>query len=170
MNETGVVNIGLLAHLFGIVLFIASSKKKKKVWLETVLSCQLRSSMVCVAQCSMQCLLQTKEKEVLLILAAPFSVKPEVAGKVLIFVSVFVKDLSRFLVYHLQRARCQQNPEQNSALCSPTSRGALRAWQQSRSHPSLSHPLLAPLPLNSNPAKCCPTLILAVGFSVSTDN
>lgn len=33
MNETGVVNIGLLAllaHLFGIVLFIASSKKKKK--------------------------------------------------------------------------------------------------------------------------------------------
>lgn len=29
MNETGVVNIELLAHLFGIVLFIASSKKKK---------------------------------------------------------------------------------------------------------------------------------------------
>lgn len=106
----------------------------------------------------------------MLILAAPFSVKPEDAGKVLIFASVFVNDVSCFLVYHLQRVRCQQNPEQNSALRSPTSWGALRAWQQSRSHPSLSHPLLPPLPLNGKPAKPSPTLILAVGFSVSTDN
>lgn len=80
MNKTGVVQIELLARLFGIVLFIENSEKKKKrnkVRLETVLSCQLRSSMVCAAQCSMQCLPQTKEKEVLLILAALFSMKPE---------------------------------------------------------------------------------------------
>lgn len=53
------------------------AQEKKEVWLETVLSCQLRLSVVCAAQCSMQCLLQTKYMEVLLILAAPFAVKPE---------------------------------------------------------------------------------------------
>lgn len=84
MNKTGVVKTELLADLFGIVLFITSSGKTV-VWLETVLSSELRWGMVCGAQCSMQCLLHTKEKGVLLILAALFSVKPEEsAGRILI--------------------------------------------------------------------------------------
>lgn len=47
VNETGVVKIELLAHLFGF--FSLQPQGKKKVWVESVLSCQLRSSMVCAA-------------------------------------------------------------------------------------------------------------------------
>lgn len=64
----------------------------------------------------------------------------------------------------------QQNPDQNSALLFLTPCGALEAWQENLSHVSLTHPILPPFPLNSNPAESCPTLLSAAGFSVSTDN
>lgn len=96
VNKPAMANIKLLVHLFGIVLFKLKKKKKKYVWklLWAVSSDRVWS----VAQRSVRCLPQTKEGSIVN-LAAPFSVQPE-------------EDCS-------EQARCQQNPDQNTAQPSP---------------------------------------------------
>lgn len=87
------------------------------------------------------------------------------------FVSVFVKDISCFPGLLFTTSQKSPDPRTRTQPCfPPTPPGARKAWQENLHHPSLSHPISPPFPLNRNPAKPCPALVSAAGFSVSADN
>jgi len=168
VNKTGVVKIELLACSFGIVLFIAGSWEKKGVVGNcSELSAQIECGLCRSVQHAMF-IADRREGSIVNFCCTIFCQTWKECWED--FDSVYVKGSSCFPGWSSQQARCQQKPDRNSALLAPTPCGALGAWQESLSHPSLSRPILPPFPLNSNPAKSCPTLVSTAGFSVSADN